>query len=246
MATGFIYIVTTLNRDYIQKHFRNVPTEWQKRLYFGPCKVPMRPKMQPGDYVFGISPAKPKPRRIVFVAQIEERLSFASAYKKFPALHGPAGPIHVRPVNRKDLKFPESKYQHIEDATHANRWKKDVKSPELDAFFVCYKGNGWLGRWLGKFGPKVDRKILDFLDSCSLYGPKGRIKDVYGEASLKNPIGHEGQYKGLHLETNHPEKLVELCAAYLSVHPADLDELKSKLPKVELTSKRTNQRFCDC
>lgn len=56
MARGFIYVVTTLTRGYMQKAFCNVPTQWGDRLYFGPCKKPMRPRMQPGDYVFGISP----------------------------------------------------------------------------------------------------------------------------------------------------------------------------------------------
>ena len=64
MINGFVYVVTTLTKDYIQRKFCNVPTEWGDRLYFGPCKIPMRPKMKCGDYVFGISPAKPQPRRV--------------------------------------------------------------------------------------------------------------------------------------------------------------------------------------
>ena len=60
MATGFVYVVRTIKtKNYIQKDFCNVPTEWGDRLYFGPCKEVMRPKMKSGDYIFGISPAEP-------------------------------------------------------------------------------------------------------------------------------------------------------------------------------------------
>lgn len=42
MATGFIYTVRTLTKEYVQKGFQNVPTQYDGRLYFGPCKRPMR------------------------------------------------------------------------------------------------------------------------------------------------------------------------------------------------------------
>jgi hypothetical protein len=45
MARGFIYVVTTVTRDYDQREFACVPTEWNGRLYFGPCKVKMRHEM---------------------------------------------------------------------------------------------------------------------------------------------------------------------------------------------------------
>ena len=32
MAIGFIFVVTTLTKDYNQQHFCNVPTEWGDRL----------------------------------------------------------------------------------------------------------------------------------------------------------------------------------------------------------------------
>lgn len=153
MSKAFIYVVTTLTRKYLQRTFRNVPTEWKERLYFGPCKKPMRPRMRPGDWVVGISPGNGTVRRIVFVAQLEERITFADAYDRFPELRGPEGPTHVRPTNSIG-RFPESCYQHIPGANHETNWKADLKSRGLDAFFVCAeRGNGWLGRWLGESGP---------------------------------------------------------------------------------------------
>jgi len=84
MATGFIYVVSTVRNDYSQPE-GCVPTWVRGRFYFGPCKRAMRPRMIPGDYVFGISPSRTFPRRIVFAAKIADRgkMSFAEAYKRY-------------------------------------------------------------------------------------------------------------------------------------------------------------------
>jgi hypothetical protein len=215
MAKGFIYVITTVTRDYVQGAFFHVPTEWGDRIYFGPCKKPMRPKMQEGHWIFGISPSNGTARRIVFVAQIEERITFGEAYDRFPELHGPAGPIHVRPVSGWG-RFPESSYQHIPGANHPNDWKTDLATKELDAFFVCAKRERWRGRWLGQYGPKIDSEILAFLKTCSVHGSAGFLSSQSREATLENPIAHRGP-RGLlfraHLETDEPETLVALCAA---------------------------------
>jgi hypothetical protein len=46
MATGFIYIVDTLTKNYVQKDFCSVPTEYGDRIYFGPCKKRTAPGSQ--------------------------------------------------------------------------------------------------------------------------------------------------------------------------------------------------------
>lgn len=215
MARGFIYVVTTLTRDYVQETFHNVPTQWGDRLYFGPCKKPMRPRMRVGDYVFGISPSKPRPRRIVFVAQIEERMRFAEAYERFPELRGPEGPIHVRPVHGSG-PFPTSEYEHITGATHPTKWKADLETRERDAFFVCAQRNAWLGRWLGPLGPQIDDEILAFLRTCSVHGASGCLSTRNPDATIDNPVAHGRLYTGLHLETDQAERLLELCAARMA------------------------------
>ncbi len=152
MATGFVYVVRTIKtKNYIQKHFCNVPTEWGDRLYFGPCKKMMRPKMRSGDYIFGISPAELSPRRVVFVAQIEERITFKEAYIRFPGLHGPRGPIHVRPIQGTG-SFPTSNYEPIPGSMHEDKkkWQRDLATCERDAFFVCSKRDDWQDAgWVG-------------------------------------------------------------------------------------------------
>ena len=172
MAIGFIYVVTT-PKDYNQQHFCNVPTEWGDRLYFGPCKEMMRPKMRSGDYIFGISPSKPSPRRVVFVAQIEERITFAEAYNRYPALQGPKGPIHVcRIQGTGSFPVSHSHYEHIPGSMHEDKkeWQSDLATRERDAFFVCSKRDEWQGRWLGRHGPEIDEEILVFLKTCSVHG----------------------------------------------------------------------------
>jgi hypothetical protein len=219
VATGFIYVVKTVTRHYEQKSFHCTPTEWERRIYFGPCKRAMRPKMRAGDYVFGISPShKGTPRRIVFIARIEERITFAEAYERFPELRGPDGPIHVRPVTRAGLPFPRSHYEHIPEATHCEDWDHDLTSADQDAFFVCSEPEGCCGHWLGASGPEIDTDILEFLTACSVHGSAGPLAVRNEHATRATPIAHRGPKGGLltvglHLETQKPEGLLELCAA---------------------------------
>lgn len=219
MAKGFVYVVTTVTKDYVQRAFRNVPTAWGDRIYFGPCKKPMRPKIREGDWVFGVSPKKGMARRIVFVAKIQERMTFAEAYNRFPDLRGPEGPIHVRPALGRG-RFPDSFYKHIPGGNHARTWRADLARKELDAFFVCAKREEWCGRWLGKSGPKIDKAIVDFLKTCSVHGSAGLLSVKNRNATVENPIVHRGRrgllFTGLHLETDEPELLLGLCAARLS------------------------------
>jgi hypothetical protein len=218
MAKGFIYVITTVTKDYVQGAFFHVPTEWEDRIYFGPCKKPMRPKMWPGHWVFGFSPKNGTTRRIVFVAQIEERITFAKAYACFPDLRAPEGPIHVAPISGRG-RFPESSYQHIPGGNHRDNWQTDLATEQLDAFFVCAKREGWRGRWLGEFGPKIDDEMLTLLKTCSVHGSAGLLSPKNGDATLENPIAHRGPkgllFTGLYLETDEPESLLELCAARL-------------------------------
>jgi hypothetical protein len=220
MPTGFIYVLSTVTRHYEQTAFCNVPTEWENRLYFGPCKIPMRPKMQSGDFVFGISGSCTNPRRIVFVAKIEERMTFAQAYDRFPDLRGPYGPIHVRPLaSSRSKSFPRSEYAAIPGAMHGDRWEADLARRDLDAFFVCAEPDSCVGRWLGASGPVIAGEILEFLKKCSVHGLS--IAGTQNEhASESKPIVYRGQKgnltTGLHAETDKPEVLVELCNRLLS------------------------------
>jgi hypothetical protein len=178
VTTGFIYVVRSVGRDYQQPSASAVPTWHNDRLYFGPCKKPMRPRMQVGDYVFGISPSNAFPRRVVFAAKVSKRMSFADAYDQYPALHGPVGPIHVRPATIPGPRFPESNYEHIPDAIHERDWQSDIRTPELDAFFVCAKGVGRLGRWLGRSGPIVQGDLLTFFRRCTVHGSTGLLRET--------------------------------------------------------------------
>ncbi|MFH1672727.1 MAG: hypothetical protein ABIF87_04805 [Pseudomonadota bacterium] len=245
-ATGFIYVVRSITKDYVQKNFYNVPSEWEERLYFGPCKKPMRPKMKPGDYIFGLSPSGTRLRRIVFAVQIEERISFGEAYCRFPDLRGPEGPIHVRPVKRTG-HFPVSHYEHIPGAMHEEDWEADLKTPELDAFFVCYQRSKWLGRWLGRYGPEIDEDILGFFKTCSVYGAKGLLSRQNTTATIGNPIAHGGLYTGLHLETYDPEKLIRLCDIRMAKHtplPERIPAVQSRMKPARTCGGRSTSRSC--
>jgi len=236
MSKGFIYVVKTLTKDYVQEAFRNVPTQWNNRLYFGPCKVTMRPKMLPGHWVFGISPANGTPRRIVFVAELEKRIPFADAYNQFPDLRGPGGPIHVLPFDGVG-RFPESSYKHILGAMHRENWIADLANEELDAFFVCCDRNRWRGRWLGKYGPEIDDEIVAFLKTCSVHGKSVSARNTY--ATLRNPIAYRGPdggllCTGLHSETDEAETLIELCNVRMKGKTVLLDRVLTPMPRPQL------------
>ena len=210
VPTGFIYVVDTVDRDYRQPSFMAVPTWFKDRLYFGPCKVSMRPRMKPGDYVFGVSHSKTAPRRVLFAAKIAEKISFADAYSRFPELRGPDGPVHVRPARRAGVEFPDTHYEHIQGANHGEKWRSDLRTPALDAFFVCDAADDCVGKWLGRDGPPISTEILTFLRSCSVYGLAGHLSDNNMNATAKLPIRHGSLFTGLHLETHSPELLAGL------------------------------------
>ena len=227
MATGFIYIITSVNRNYEQKQFCKVPTFLEKRLFFGTCKVAMRRKMMHGDYVFGISHSmKHKPRRVVFATKIAECIRFAEAYRRFPKLRGSdkdsGGPIHVQPISMPGLPFPQCDYEHIPGATHDNRWVKDLATRDLYRFFVGELQDGWFGRWLGQKGPEIDQDIMRVLKTCSVYNKVGsELSRQNHDATQENPIAYRCLNRGLHLETSEPEALIELLNGRMAGIPLD-------------------------
>ena len=152
MSKGFAYVVSTVTRAYEQPSLDCVPTAFGDRIFFGPCKKPMRPRVQEGDYLFGISGSTTSPRRVVFAIQVEEIVAFGEAYGRYPALRGPQGPVHVKPVSRPG-SFPRSEYEHIPGSTHPNDWESDLATQSLDRFFVSHPVSGWRNRWLGAVGP---------------------------------------------------------------------------------------------
>ncbi len=213
MSTGFIYIVASTKKDYTQKAFYNVPTPCGALLYFGACKKRMRPRMNEGDYIFGISSSKTRPRRIVFAARIDECINFAEAYHRYRELRGPEGPIHVQPIKGKG-SFPRSHYEHIPGSTHRKRWERDFASPNLDRFFICCPKIGGLP-WLGASGPEIDDEILAFLNNCDVFGPGSRTLGR-NEGKKKNPIAFGRFFRGIHLETRKPKELLKLCRARIN------------------------------
>ena len=210
MARGYVYTVATVESNYFQPNPRAVPV-WNEPLnclIFGPCKVPIRRRLQVGDYLFGVSPSGTRPRRILFAARIAEKVKYHEAYVQWPALRGPDGPIHVEPVERPGLPYPACAYAFIPGSIHGDRWERDLATPDLDAFFLCEPAEAVLGRWLGPAGPVVEGPVLDFLRGCSVHGQVGLLSQTNPTATEGAPIRHGNLFTGLHLETNEPESLV--------------------------------------
>jgi hypothetical protein len=120
-------------------------------------------------------------------------------------------------------RFPESSYQHIPGANHEANWKADLKSRDLDAFFVCAERQRWLGRWLGEDGPEIDDELLAFVKTCSVYGVGG-LRSARNASGIKSkPIRHGGLSRGLHLETRNAEELISLCNVRMKNRTFTLD-----------------------
>ena len=225
----------------MQQAASRVPTVYGDRIFFGPCKKPMRPRIKSRDYVFGVSDASMRPRRLVFAAQVEKCITFREAYHRYPDLHGPQGPIHVRPINGSG-SFPCCSYEHIPGAIHPDDWETDLASPTLDAFLVCAPRSGCVGRWLGAYGPVLDEEVYGFLQTCSAHGQAGLLSERNTHASLRNPIAYGRLYTGLHLETAEPEILRALCKARMTATTSQLD----RVPVPAVTCQEIPSSGCGC
>jgi hypothetical protein len=142
-------------------------------------------------------------------------MTFADAYDQYPDLRGPTGPIHVQPTALPLKSFPDSKYEHIAGAGHADRWRNDLRTPDLDAFFACESAGACVGKWLGVSGPPIQGELLDFLRGCSVHGNVGQLALSNASASETTPVKHGRLFTGLHLETSKPEELLELVCEYV-------------------------------
>lgn len=226
MQRGFVYVTRSASRTFAKVDFRSVPTEHKGQLFFGPCKESMRPRVQEGDWIFGVSPSGTSPRRMVFAMQVAERISYSEAYARYPELRGPEGPIHVRPRVAGGA-FPHSAYEHIPGSAHHDRWPADIATPQHDAFLVGLPASGWQGRWLGKAGPAIDDEVLELLKRMPVFGQHGLLASGNPDATLSAPICHGRLYTGLHLETDAPAILLTA----LEQRVGELQDAASSHPK---------------
>ena len=165
----------------------------------------MRPEVEPGDYILGISGAGGgTPRRVLLWMCVCETISFAEAYRRgerdpaFRAARG--GPIHVRP--KKGVAFvrgwPPS-YAHIKGATHVQDWKGDIWR-ERDAFLAGDRGS-WVA---GAVGPEVTENLVSLL---------GAGINLKGETTVQNPLTKNSRGKHAVVEGAAARKIVNLMRA---------------------------------
>ena len=168
MATGFIYTVSTLTKDYVQQAFCNVPTQFGDRLYFGPCKVPMRPRSTPAITSSGYPLRGSVPAESCSLATSRSGTHSGkptSGFQIFVVLKAPSmcGPSVIRtfPRTARTHTF-QTQCTRIAGRRTWRPWtwmRSSSASPQT----------GCVGRWLGRFGPKIDGEILDFLNIACPY-----------------------------------------------------------------------------
>jgi hypothetical protein len=139
----------------------------------------MRPDVEPGDYIMGISGATAGyPRRVLLWMRVDEKLTFKQAYDRgktdvvFRAIRGDA--IHVRP-RRVAVHLPGEPacYEHIRRGPHSDDWRTDIKG-ERDAFLVGDKAS-WV---LESEGPEVTQELIGLL----------RKRITWGQPTIRNPL----------------------------------------------------------
>jgi len=158
----FAYIIRTVGAGY--RLNGAVPWVSGGKVFFGACKKRMRPDVQPGDYIMGISGAGAgRPRRVLLWMKVDKRMTFKDAYdrgetdKAFRDVRGTA--IHVRPRN-VPLHHPGDPgcYEHIPGAPHSDEWESDLKG-KRDVFLTGTKGS-WVA---AEKGPEVTAVLVDLL-----------------------------------------------------------------------------------
>lgn len=174
----FAYIISTVGQGY--RLTGCVPWVSDGHVFFGPCKKRMRPLVEKGDYIMGLSPVSAGKRRVLLWMKVVDRMTFADAYargkddKLFRALRGRA--IHVRPV--KGVPFEAgnpSSYEHIPGAPHPGKWQTDIQG-KRDVFL-----SGARGSWVAQANaPLSDQELVSLLqdglenDLATVHNPLGR------------------------------------------------------------------------
>ncbi len=178
MTRVFAYIIRTVGARYRLTGY--VPWVSQGKVFFGPCKKTMRPDVDCGDYILGISGAAGgNPRRVLLWMRVVERLTFAEAYDRgktdsaFRAIRGKA--IHVRP-HKLVAHVPGDPecYRHIQGAPHSDDWQTDIKGSR-DVFLV-----GGRYSWVaGNEGPEVTEDLVALLRQGIQWK---------GNSTIRNPL----------------------------------------------------------
>lgn len=182
----FAYIIRTVGAGYWLKG--SVPLESHGKVFFGACKKRMRPDVEPGDYILGISGSGAgHPRRVLLWMRVAERLTFRQAYergktdKTFRGIRGKA--IHVRP-RRFAVHFagePEC-YEHINGAPHSDDWRTDIRGSR-DVFLV-----GGRHSWVADSdkAPQVTEELVELLKEGINWK---------GHATIRNPLTENARGK---------------------------------------------------
>lgn len=174
----FAYIIATVAKGYRLNGC--VPWAVNGHVFFGPCKKNMRPEVEAGDYIVGISRAGVgKHRRVLLCMRVAETMTFAEAYKRgrrnryLRAARGHV--IHVRP--KLGTRFEPGNpacYEHIAGAPHASKWRSDLKG-ERDVFLLSSAGS-----WVAEaHGPVVSEEMVRLLRT----GIHWR-----GQPTVRNPL----------------------------------------------------------
>ena len=196
----FAYVITTVGSNY-KLHAGSVPWVREGTVFFGPCKKNMRPKVNEGDYIMGISPAGVgEQRRVLLWMRVAEKMSFAEAYGRgetdrlFRLARRNA--IHVRPKQSLNkLQGVPTTYEHIPGAQHSSVWRSDIKG-KRDVFLLGANGS-WAA---GSGGPVVTSEVVELLREGITWR---------GNATTQNPLTENARGKHIRLTGKTAQQLID-------------------------------------
>ena len=117
MQDGYFYIIT---RHESTGEINGVPGECGGIVFMGPCKPRLRAKVKKWDWIIGISSAKIRPRRILSIIEVGEKIKFAEACKKYPqaiwSKENKRGQIYCKPLRQRSDGTWE--YEPVKGSSH--------------------------------------------------------------------------------------------------------------------------------
>jgi hypothetical protein len=197
MPRVFVYIITSVDAHY---HVKRGCVPWVAggKVFLGPCKMFMRPEVEKGDYIMGISPAG-RMRRVLLWMRVDTPMTFADAYRRgdsdrlFRLARGNA--IHVCPKEvGEHIRGNPELYEHISGAMHPLKWPTDIRG-DRDVFI-----SGANGSWVAATeGPLVTTELVNLLQN----------KITWGTATIENPLTRNARGKHVCLTGEIARRIIE-------------------------------------
>ena len=173
MPKGYFYVFGQNGNDK-NGVIQGVPQDCSGTVFMGPCKPDIRSKVKPRDWIIGISNALIKPRKILSIIEVDEKLKLYKAIEKYPQAiwrknnHSGHGQIYYKVKEGITGEPTEDDYELIDGCPHnqgnerdkAKRYHNDLKRHKDTDTLVVGTSNSCI---LDNYGREIDDAVLGML-----------------------------------------------------------------------------------